>query len=158
MKEFDVRIKKCNDVSDIGQLYAAINDEDELRVNGSIMVPDSIPENPGYCEVYANPFRFNRAIHFMLEDTINDKNEFQIDGLVKASNNNPENLGYCEVYVNLCRSDGAILYVLEDHDRYELIPGSYYSFSAYRPYLSEYINLDDFAYVEIYLRFKRDPK
>ena len=67
MKKLDIKSKEYKGLVKFDQLYAVINDEDELRVNGSVTVSDK-SENLGYCKIYVNICRSDGAILFVLKD------------------------------------------------------------------------------------------
>ena len=105
MKKIPVRSKEYKDVLEIKQLYSALNEHNDIYVNGSVNVLAGIPENIKKIRPVANACDQEGNILYVLDsfDNLNVKDNtyysFSIDYVDISRYIDIEQLSYIEVYV-----------------------------------------------------------
>ena len=103
MKEFKVECRMKENHLDFGQLYAIVNDEGYVYVNGSVTVTDQEKVDFAYCTVNANICREDGAILQKLSCTekfrLVPECYFSFSLSRYKRFENPEDVAYVEVYL-----------------------------------------------------------
>ena len=64
-----------------------------------------------------------------------------------------------QVYGNICNSEGEVLHVCGDgYKNHPILPGAYYSFNLYCREVTRFFDMEELAYVEVYLTVNEENK